>query len=86
MNDIGTLLYVMDNKWPNTMYQYSLSTPWDLSTKTLLGSVATPYNANSQWFNWNEKLFNVSPDGNIITLVNNSGNSWILNMDFGANN
>jgi hypothetical protein len=86
MNDIGTLLYVMNGKYPDKIYQYSLSTPWDLSTKTLLGSVATPFNANSQWFNWNEKLFNVSPDGNIITLVNNTGNSWILNMDFGANN
>ena len=86
MNDIGTLLYVMNGKYPDKIYQYSLSTPWDFSTKTLLGSVATPYNANSQWFNWNEKLFNVSPDGNIITLVNNTGNSWILNMDFGANN
>ena len=64
----GTKMYITGFTAPATVYQYSLSTAWDIST----GSYdSVSFNASSQ-VSWAASLF-FKPDGNSMYILDNNG-------------
>ena len=82
INDTGTLLWAMENSSYGSINAFSLSTPWDVNTRTKLSRVGPSQSGPNT--NLNGKIFNVSPDGNYITAGRVQG--VFFTWDYSANN
>ena len=82
INDTGTLLWVMENSSYGSINAFSLSTPWDVNTRTKLSRFGASQSGSNT--NLYGKIFNVSPDGNYITAGRVQGG--FFTWDYSANN
>ena len=84
INDTGTLLWAMENSSYGSINAFSLSTPWDVNTRTKLSRFVPSQSGPNT--NLNGKIFNVSPDGNYITAGRVNGAGVFFTWDYSANN